>query len=95
MKTVNAHTHRIRHRGRHTLAGFLGRHARKVRAHTTEVLAQMNAIGGVAGVTDEEVLASIENDVTANPAGVRDIRARLQRGVTTVAGVEALGIPIA
>jgi len=55
----------------------------------------MNAIIGVAGVTSAEVLESIRANVTLNPVGVRDIRAAYQRGVTTVAGVEALGIPIA
>ena len=94
MKTPTARTHRIRHRGRHSLAGFLGTHDRKLRAHQAEAVTQMNAIGGVAGVTGAEVLASIEDNVTLNPVGVRDIRAEYQRGVTTVAGVEALGIPI-
>lgn len=55
----------------------------------------MNAIVGVSGVTNTEVVASIRNNATINPVGVRDIRADYQRGVTTVAGVEALGIPIA
>jgi len=54
----------------------------------------MNAIVGVAGVTNTEVVASIRDNATLNPVGVRDIRADYQRGVTTVAGVEALGIPI-
>jgi len=95
MKTVNAHTHRIRHRGRHSLAGVLGRNSRKLQAHQAEAASQMNAIIGVAGVTSAEVLESIRANVTLNPVGVRDIRAAYQRGVTTVAGVEALGIPIA
>jgi len=55
----------------------------------------MNLIGGVAGVVVAEVIASITNNATINPVGVRDIRARDQRGTTTVAQVEALGIPIA
>ncbi len=95
MKTPTPRTHRIRHRGRHSLAGFLGTHDRKLRAHQAESVTQMNAIGGVAGVTGAEVLSSIRNNATINPVGVRDIRAEFQRGVTTVAGVEALGIPIA
>ena len=92
MKTVNSHTHRIRHRGRIEIAS---EHLRKLQAHAAEALAQMNAIGGVAGVTVAEVIASITNNATINPVGVRDIRARDQRGTTTVAQVEALGIPIA
>ncbi len=92
MKTVNSHTHRIRHRGRMETAS---QHLRKLHAHANEVLGQMNAIVGVAGVTVAEVIASIGNNLTANPVGNRDIRAELQRGQTTVAGVEALGIPIA
>jgi Na+/H+ antiporter NhaB len=55
----------------------------------------MNAIVGVAGVTFDEVIDSIRDNVTLNPVGVRDIRAAYQRGTTTVAQVEALGIPIA
>ncbi len=92
MKTVNSHTHRIRHRGRINSAT---EHLRKLQAHAAEALSQMNAIGGVAGVTVAEVIASITNNATLNPVGVRDIRAEYQRGQTTVAGVEALGIPIA
>lgn len=92
MKTVNSHTHRIRHRGRIETPS---QHLRKLQAHASEVLAQMNAIGGVAGVIVAEVIASITNNATINPVGVRDIRAEYQRGQTTVAGVEALGIPIA
>lgn len=92
MKTVNSHTHRIRHRGRLETGS---QHLRKLHAHAAEALAQMNAIVGVAGVTVAEVIASITNNATINPVGVRDIRARDQRGQTTVAAVEALGIPIA
>lgn len=92
MKTVNSHVHRIRHRGR--IESVYSR-LRKFVAHQAEAVTQMNAIIGVAGVTNTEVVASIRNNVTANPAGDRDIRADYQRGVTTVAGVEALGIPIA
>ncbi len=92
MKTVNSHTHRIRHRGRINSAR---QHLRKLQAHATEALTQMNAIGGVAGVVVAEVIASIQNNVTLNPVGARDIRAEYQRGQTTVAQVEALGIPIA
>ncbi len=92
MKTVNSHVHRIRHRGR--IESVYSR-LRKFVAHQTEAATQMNAIGGVTGVTNAEVVASIRNNATLNPVGVRDIRADYQRGVTTVAGVEALGIPIA
>ncbi len=92
MKTVNSHTHRIRHRGR---INAVGQNLRKLQAHAEEALAQMNAIIGVAGVTVAEVIASITDNVTINPVGVRDIRAEYQRGQTTVAEVEALGIPIA
>ncbi len=92
MKTVNSHTHRIRHRDRINSATT---RIRKLQAHASEVLGQMNAIVGVAGVTVAEVIASITNNATLNPVGVRDIRAEYQRGQTTVAGVEALGIPIA
>lgn len=92
MKTVNSHTHRIRHRGR---INSVTEHLRKLQAHATEALTQMNAIVGVAGVTVQEVIDSITNNATINPVGVRDIRARDQRGQTTVASVEALGIPIA
>jgi hypothetical protein len=67
---------------------------RKFVAHQVEAAAQMNAIGGVAGVTNTEIVASIVNNATLNPVGVRDIRAAYQRGTTTVAQVEALGIPI-
>lgn len=91
MKTVNSHTHRIRHRGRINSAS---ENLRKLQAHATEALGQMNAIVGVAGVTVAEVIASITNNATLNPVGVRDIRARDQRGTTLVAEVEALGIPI-
>ena len=96
MKTVNARLHHLRHRGRHeVVAGTLSKHARKLAAFATEAATQMNAIGGVAGVSNDEVLAGIENNATLNPVGVRDIRAPFCLGVTTVAGVEALGIPIA
>lgn len=91
-KTPNAHTHRIRHRGR---IESVYNYQRKLNAHADEAATQMNAIGGVSGVTRAEVIQSIRANVTINPAGVRDIRAEYQRGVTTVAGVEALGIPIA
>jgi len=96
MKTVNAHTHRIRHRRRFAVAhpNFSARHRKRL-AHLTQVAGEMNAIVGVAGVTTEECLTSIRDNVTINPAGVRDIRARDQRGTTLVAEVEALGIPIA
>ncbi len=92
MKTVNSHAHRIRNRGRINSATT---RIRKLQAHATEALTQMNAIIGVAGVTVAEVIASITDNVTINPVGVRDIRAEYQRGQTTVAQVEALGIPIA
>lgn len=95
MKTPTARIHRLRHRGRHALAGFLGTHDRKLRAHQAETVTQLNAIVGVAGVTGAEVLTSIRANATLNPVGVRDIRAPFQLGVTTVAGCEALGIPIA
>ena len=91
MKTVNSHVHRIRHRGR--IESVYSR-LRKFVAHQTQAAASMNAIGGVTGVTNTEVVASIRDNATLNPVGVRDIRADYQRGVTTVAGVEALGIPI-
>jgi len=67
----------------------------KLQNHLDVVAVELNAIVGVAGVSDVEVLASIEANATLNPVGARDIRATLQRGITTVAGVEALGIPIA
>lgn len=83
--------HRIRYRGRleDTRA-----HQRKLVAHATEAAVQMNAIVGVAGVTVAEVIASIRNDLSTVPAQPRDIRAEMQRGVTTSAEVQALGIPI-
>jgi hypothetical protein len=84
--------HRIRHRGR--IESVTSR-LRKFAAHQAEALAQMNAIIGVAGVTATEVVASIVNNATINPVGVRDIRASYQRGTTLVVEVEALGIPIA
>jgi len=94
--TPNVHTHRIRHRRRLRAAhpNFSTRH-RKLANHLDLALAEMNAIVGVAGVTDAEVLDSIRANVTLNPVGVRDIQARDQRGLTLVAEVEALGIPIA
>lgn len=95
-RTPNVHTHRIRHRRRLRAANplFAKRH-RKLANHTELALAEMNAIGGVSGVTSAEVLDSIRANVTINPAGVRDIQSRDQRGLTLVAEVEALGIPIA
>lgn len=96
MKTVNARLHRQRHRGRHeVIAGTLAKHARKLGAFLSEAATQMNAIVGVAGVTNDEVLSGIENNATLNPVGVRDIRAPFCLGTTAVAEVEALGIPIA
>lgn len=92
MKTVNSHMHRIRYRGR--IESVYSR-LRKFVAHQVEAAAQMNAIIGVVGVTNTEVVASIRNNATLNPVGVRDIRAEYQRGTTLVAEVEALGIPIA
>lgn len=91
-KTIHSKIHRIRHRGRLL---DVRNHMRTLVAHLTEAATQMNAIGGVAGVTNQECLDSIEANATINPVGVRDIRARDQMGVTTIAGVEALGIPIA
>ena len=88
----NSKMHRIRHRGRLESVHKRPRHLNR---HADLAVAEMNAIGGVSGVTRAEVIQSIRANVTINPAGVRDIRARLQMGVTTVAGVEALGIPIA
>lgn len=95
-KMLNVHHHRIRHRRRldTTHPNFAARHP-KLQNHLDVSLAEMNAIGGVAGVTAQECLTSIEANVTLNPVGARDIRARDQRGATTVANVEALGIPIA
>ncbi len=92
MKTVNSHTHRIRHRGRMETAS---QHLRKLQAHAAEAAVQMNAIVGVVGVTVAEVIASIGNNLSTIPAAPRDIRAEYQRGQTTVGGVQALGIPIA
>ncbi len=91
----NVHTHRLRRRRRLSIShpNFAARHP-KLENHLALASAEMNAIVGVAGVTQAEVLTSIEANVTANPVGVRDIRARHQRGATTVANVEALGIPI-
>jgi len=63
--------------------------------HTVLAAAEMNAIGGVSGVTIPECIASITDNATINPVGVRDIRAGYQRGTALVADVEALGIPIA
>lgn len=91
-KTVNSRMHRIRHRGR---LEDPRNHQRKLNAHADEAATQMNNIGGVSGVTPTEVIASIRNNLSTTPAGPRDIRAEYQRGVTTVAEVEALGIPIA
>ena len=95
-RTPNVHTHRIRHRRRLSFAhpNFTARH-RKLANHCDVAAAAMNAIGGVAGVTNQEVLTGIEANVRINPAGDVDQRARYQRGVTTVAEVEGLGIPIA
>jgi NH3-dependent NAD+ synthetase len=84
--------HRIRYRGR--IESVTSR-LRKFLAHQVQAALQMNAIVGVAGVTNPEVVASIRDNATLNPVGVRDIRAADQRGTTTVAQVEALGIPIA
>ncbi len=92
MKTPNSKMHRIRNRRR--LQSATNRQ-RKLNEHTVLAAAEMNAIGGVAGVTVAECVTSITDNVTINPAGVRDIRARDQRGLTAVAEVEALGIPIA
>lgn len=94
-RTPNVHHHRIRHRRRLDFSQplFRARH-RKLSQHCDLAAAEMNAIVGVTGVTAAEVLASIEANKTANPVGDRDIRARDQRGTTTVAQVEALGIPI-
>lgn len=93
---LNVHTHRIRHRRRldTTHPNFAARHP-KLQNHLDVALAEMNAIVGVAGVVASEVLTSISANVTLNPVGARDIRARDQRGTTLVAEVEALGIPIA
>lgn len=92
MKTPNTKMHRIRNRRR--LESPTNKQ-RTLNRHTALAAAEMNAIVGVAGVVDAEVVASITNNATLNPVGARDIRAGMQRGVTTVAGVEALGIPIA
>ena len=90
-KTVNARVHRIRHRGR--IESPYNR-LRKFAAMQTQAAAQMNAIVGVTGVTNAEVVESIRANVTINPVGVRDIRAEYCLGTTAVADVEALGIPI-
>lgn len=95
-RTLNTHIHRIRRRRRLTPShpNFAARHP-KLQNHLDVALAEMNAIVGVAGVTAAEVLTSIAANVTITPAGVWDIRARDQRGLTLVAEVQALGIPIA
>lgn len=95
-RTLNTRTHRIRHRDRLTPSrpNFAAR-LPKLQNHLDVAAAEMNAIVGVAGVTAAEVITSIAANVTLNPVGARDIRARLQRGLTAVAEVEALGIPIA
>ena len=92
MKQPNTKMHRIRNRRR--LESPTNKQ-RMLNRHTVLAAAEMNAIGGVAGVTVAECVASITDNVTINPVGVRDIRAGFQRGLTTVAEVEALGIPIA
>lgn len=99
MKTENSRVHRIRHRGRIDATGTRN-HLRKFVAFKAQALALMNAIGGVAGVTDVECSDSIRNNATLNPVGVKDIRAEMLlgpkgTGLTTVAEVEGLGIPIA
>lgn len=92
-KVGNARAHRVRHRNRWGLNGDT-RRLRQLDKHTELTIAEMNAILGVANVSRSDVLFSIRNNETLNPVGPRDIRAEYQRGVTTVAGVEALGIPI-
>ena len=91
MKTVNAHTHRIRHRDRIETPS---QHLRKLEAHSVEVAIQLNAINGVVGVTPTEVIASIRNNSGFNPNSFRDMRAEYQLGITAVDRTEALGIPI-
>lgn len=90
-KTIHSKMHRIRHRGR--LQSVTNRQ-RVLIAHADEAASQMNAIGGVAGVSRSEVIDSIENDLSTVPAQPRDIRARMQLGLTTSGEVQALGIPI-
>lgn len=91
MKTINAHTHRIRHRDRIEAPG---QHLRKLEAHSVEVSIQLNAINGVVGVTPSEVIASIKNNSGFNPNSFRDMRAEYQLGITAVDRTERLGIPI-
>ena len=95
-RTTNVHHHRFRRRRRLSTAhpNFAARHP-KLQNHLDLALAEMNAIVGVAGVTAQEVLTSIEANVSTIPARARDIRARMQRGTTLVAEVQALGIPVA
>jgi len=93
-KVGNSKAHRIRHRRRWGLNGNT-RRLRQLDKHTELTREEMNAIVGVTDVSRSEILTSIRANVTINPAGVRDIRAKMQRGTTTVAEVEALGIAIA
>lgn len=91
MKTINAHTHRIRHRDRIETPS---QHLRKLEAHSIEVSIQLNAINGVVGVTPSEVIASIRNNTAFNPTTFRDMRAEYQLGITAIDRTQALGIPI-
>jgi hypothetical protein len=88
-RTQNSHMHRLRRRLR---ISEPTNHMRKFRNYLAVQVANLNAIVGVAGVTETEL-----ETAHRTPQALRDepVHTRFVRGATTPAQVTALGIPIA
>lgn len=88
-RTQNCHVRRIRHRNRMT---DTRNHLRKFANYLAVQVVNLNAIGGVAGVTAAELVTA---HTTPQPLRDESVASRFVRGATTSAQVTALGIPIA
>ena len=95
-KTVNSHAERIRHRRKsiQTAGERAGRLPGFANFLTREA-ARANAIGGVAGVTTEEILAGLEGQTDLGGTVPTLTRSRHVRQATTPANYTDQGIPIA